>query len=186
MADLRTSICITEDPASQVGKPLASVVEDDLASGKNSQPALICKNQNDGKLKYLQIDDAGNLLVTMDGGGVEKTARGTAVGNTSLTTVCSIALTAGKVYKGLSWVASCFRDAIFEIVAINDPAGTPTEVILADVLAGSGDLTDSGDLPYIKFTAGATAPVLRLRAKNLTVASDFRGTICTKEDTAIP
>jgi hypothetical protein len=182
MSDVRTSFPILED-ATQAGVALHKVLEGDAAAGKNALAALVGKKP-DGSLAYLTLDAAGNIAVTMDGGGTSKRARGTATGATTVTTVCEIALTPSATYRGLSWLVSCFRDAIYEVALINDPSGTPTEVILADMLVGSGDLTDSGALKEVAFTAGADDPVLRLRAKNLTVASDFRGTITTTEDAA--
>jgi hypothetical protein len=186
MTDLRTSFPILEDSGTQAGLPLHKVLEADALTAKNAHAAFVAKRQSDGSARYLNMDSAGNLLVTMDGGGTPKKARGSVVGSTSITTVCDIALSVGAVYKGLSWVVSCFRDAIYEIVAIDDPSGTPTEVILADVLVGSGDITDSGELRNVTFTAGATAPILRVRAKNTSVASDFRASVCTNEDAATP
>lgn len=182
MADIRTAFVTLEDSGG-AGVPLHRVLEGDAAAAKNASPGLVAKKA-DGNLAYLLLDAAGNLSVTLDGGGTAKKARNTAAGSTSLTTVADLALTAGATYRGLSWVVSCFRDAIYEIVLINDPAGTSTETILADVLVGAGDVSDSGALKEISFTAGATAPVLRLRAKNTNVASDFRGTITTTEDAA--
>lgn len=186
MSDLRTSFPTLEDSSTQAGAPLHKVLEADASAAKNASAALIAKRQSDGTLRYLNMDDAGNLLVSQDGGGTYKKARGTTSGSLTNVTVAEISLTANAVYKGLSWVVSCFRDSIYEIAAINDPSGTPTETILADILVGSGDVTDSGALKEISFTAGATSPVLRLRAKNLTVVSDFRGTITTTEDSATP
>lgn len=186
MTDLRTSTPTLEDSSTQEGIPLHKILEADTLTSKNALAAFIAKRQSNGTARYLNVDDAGNLLVTMDGGGTMKKARGTVSGSLTNVTVCEIALTPAAVYKGLSWVVSCFRDAIYEIVAINDPSGTPTETILADVLVGSGDLTDSGELRNVTFTAGATDPVLRVRAKNLTVQSDFRASVCTNEDAATP
>lgn len=185
MADLRTSFPTLEDSGTQAGVPLHKVLEGDSPTAKNASAGLVAKNAA-GNLIYLRTDAAGNLLTTQDGGGTLKTDRGTAVGNASFQTVAEITLTAAAVYKGLSWVVSCFRDAIFEIAVINDPSGTPTEEIIADVLVGAGDMTDSGALKEVTFTAGATDPVLRLRAKNTNALSDFRGTISTTEDTATP
>ena len=180
MADVRESFPTTEN-GSGVGVPLSSVQEGDASAGKNAAPGLVAKD-NTGDLVYLSTNAAGSLNIAISDGSVSKSSRGTVAGNTSMTTVCSIALTAGATYHGLSWVTSCFRDAIYEIVAIDDPAGTPIETILADVLVGSGDFTDSGRLDDVSFVAGATAPVLRLRAKNLNTTSDFRGSISIRED----
>jgi len=183
MADIRESFPTLEDSGSGAGLPLHKVLEGDASAAKNASAGLVAKKASDGTLIYLRTDDAGNLLTTQDGGGTQVKNRGTAAGNTSFTTVAEITLTADANYKGLDWVCSCFRDAIFEIVLIDDPAGTPTEEILADVICGPGDFTDSGSLD-IRFTAGPTDPVLRVRAKNLNTTSDFRASVASTEDAA--
>lgn len=183
MADVRESFPTLEDSSTGAGLPLHKVLEADASAAKNASAGLVAKRASDGTLRYLQLDDAGNLKVTTDGGGTQVKDRGTATGNTSFVTVAEIPLTASAGYVGLNWVCSCFRDAIFEIVLIDDPTGTPTEEILADVICGPGDFTDSGTLD-LRFTAGATDPVLRVRAKNLNTTSDFRATVATTEDAA--
>lgn len=182
MADVRESFPTLEDSGTGAGLPLHKVLEGDASAAKNASAGLVAK-KGDGTLRYLQVDDAGNLKVTTDGGGTQVKDRGTASGNTSLVTVAEITLTADANYVGLDWVCSCFRDALFEIVLIDDPSGTPTEEILADVLCGPGDFTDSGTL-NLRFTAGSTDPVLRVRAKNFNTTSDFRASISTTEDAA--
>jgi hypothetical protein len=183
MADVRESFPSLED-GSQVGQVLRQVQEGDTVASKNGSLAFGFKKVSDNTATFGRIDDSGNLLVTMDGGGTSKRARGKVTGSLTNVTVCEISLTAGATYRGLDWAVSCFRDAVFEMAAINDPAGTPTEVILADALVGSGDYTDSGRLADIVFVAGATSPVLRLRALNLNATSDLRGAITTREDAA--
>lgn len=186
MADKRTSFPSLEDSVTEIGAPLHKVLEADTLTAKNASAAFVAKRQSDGSARYLNLDSSGNLLVALDGAGILKKTRGTMPGSSIFVDVCEIALVAGAVYKGLSWVTSCFRDAIFEIVAVNDPGGAPTEVILADVLVGTGDVTDSGSLADVEFTAGATAPVLRVRAKNANALSDFRASVCTRQDAATP
>lgn len=183
MADVRESFPSLED-GSNVGQVLRAAVEGDTVAAKNGSIAFAFKKVSDNTATFGRVDDAGNLLVTTDGGGTSKRARGKVTGSLTNTTVCEISLTAGATYRGLDWVVSCFRDAVFELVAIDDPAGTPTEVILADVLVGAGDFTDSGRLADVIFVAGATSPVLRLRALNLNALSDLRGAITTREDAA--
>lgn len=182
MADVRESFPTLEDSGTGAGLPLHKVLEGDASAAKNASAGLVA-TRADGSLRYLRVDDAGNLQITLDAGGTRVKDRGTATGNTSFTTVAEITLTASAAYNGLDWVCSCFRDAVFEIVLIDDPNGTPTEEILADVLCGPGDFTDSGKLD-LRFTAGSTDPVLRVRAKNLNTTSDFRASIATTEDAA--
>lgn len=184
MADVRESFPSLEDAGSGAGLPLHKALEGDVITAKNAQGALVAKRVSDSTFRYLNLDDAGNLLVSTDGGGTPMFDSGTASGNVANQTVAEITLTAEAVYHGLDWAVSCFRDAIFEIVAINDPGGTPTEQVLAYALCGPGDLTDSGAMPNLTFTAGDTDPVLRVRARNLNTTSDFRASVATTEDAA--
>lgn len=181
MSDLRVSFPVLEDSATQAGLPLHKVQDGDAYAGKNALPALVAKDAS-GNLHYLITDGAGNLFVNIDGAGTPKKGRGLLVGTASVATVFDIPLVAGKTYSNLSWVVSCFRDAVFEIVHINDPAGTPTEEHLADVLVGSGDFTDSGNLKDVEFVAGATSPVLRVRAYNQNALSDMRAAVTIKQE----
>lgn len=182
MADIRESFPTTEN-GSGVGVPLSSVVEGDAAAAKNASAALVAKDSS-GNLKFILVDDAGNLLVSTDGGGTPAAAAGQVGGSGSFVTVCDIALVAGKTYRAVEWLVNCFRDALFEIVHIDDPTGTPVESVMGWIAVGPGDFTDSGSLKSLTFVAGATTPVLRLRAKNLNAVSDLRGTIACIEDAA--
>lgn len=181
MADLRESFPILENSGTQAGEPLHKVLEGDTPTAKNAMASLSFKDSA-GNLVYPTLDNSGALPVTLEGAKICRTARGTAVGSQSSTVVATIVLTNGKAYENLDWVVSCFRDAIFEIVKIDDVGGTDTETILADVLVGAGDYTDSGELKCQAFTAPATdVNHLVLRAKNINATSDFRGSLSIGE-----
>lgn len=181
MADLRTSFVILEDVSTQAGVPLHKAVEGDAAAGKNAHPSLVAKDGS-GNLVYLKIDSSGALAVTTEGSKVCKSARGTATGSATFVDVATITLTNGATYQDLDWVVSCFRDAVYEVVYVEDVGGLDTETLLADVLCGAGDFTDSGQLKCQSFTVpGSGVNELRLRAKNLNALSDFRGTITIGE-----
>ena len=86
-----------------------------------------------------------------------------------------IALVAGKTYKNIEFLGSCFRDAIFRLVFVNDPSGVPVETELLQFIVGPGQFTFSAQMDCLEFVAPATSPVLRLRAKNHNAPADMRG-----------
>lgn len=130
-----------------------------------------------GNLIAPQLNAAGAMPVTFDA-GVEKYARGTVAGNASITDVATMTLTANKVYKSIEFLVSCFRDALFELVQVDDA----TTTVLADVLVGPGHFTQAVRLENLLITAGASGTqVLKLRAKNFNALSDFRATVTAIE-----
>ena len=182
MADIRVSFPMLEDASTEAGLPLHKVLEGDAILNKNALAALAAKDASDN-FKYLKVNANGELIVNTEGNDlVCMSEQGTITGHkTVYQDVVDIALTAETVYKELSWVCSCFRDAHYEILWIEDEGGTPTEHLLADVLVGSGDLTDSGQL-CVNFTTGATGDqILRARAINQNALSDFRASLSIHE-----
>jgi len=181
MADIRESFAVLEDSGSQAGVPLHKALEGEAVAGKNAHGALVAKNSSE-QFKYLAVNSVGALITTSTGDHVCQFARGKTSGSASPVTVAEIVLVNGEDYENISWVTSCFRDAIFEIVKIDDTAGAATETILAEIVVGPGDFTDSGQLHCVEFTAPASLNnVLRLRASNLNSLSDMRGTISAKQ-----
>lgn len=186
MSDVRSSFPSLEGSAGE-GLPLHKVLEGDASAAKNASAGLVAKRQSDGTLQYINLDDAGNMLVVTDGAGLcKQAATATPIGGSnSKTTVCEIALTIGKQHRNLEWGVTNFRDTIYEIEVIDDPLGTPSIALNHTVLCGPGDMTDTGKLHCFEFdTTGMTAPVLRLSGTNLNSTSDFRGTIAITEDVA--
>lgn len=181
MADLRTSFPMLEDAVTAAGLALHKVLEGDAAAAKNALAGLIARNG--AALAYLKVDPTtGALIVTSEGSKICRTKRGTATGSTAFVDVAVYTLANSKSYEDLNWVVSCFRDAVYEIVYVEDVGGTPIEMILADILVGSGDFTDSGALKCATFTTpGAGVNELRIRAKNQSSLSDFRGSVSIEE-----
>lgn len=114
--------------------------------------------------------------------GTPISARGEAGGSLTNVTVCEIALADGVSFRSLEWAVSSMRDALFQVVLIDDPSGAPVETILADIMVGPGEVFNSGRLGGMSFSSGNTDPVLRLRAKNFNGVSDFRGSITTRQN----
>jgi hypothetical protein len=187
MSDKRPVFPGLEDQTTKGGLPWHGAQEGDSENDRQSAPILTVK-KSDGTLQYIPMDAAGNIPVTLDGAGACKSASTDATpvaGSNSKTQVCEISLTVAKIYRQLEWSVCNFRDTIYDIEVIDDPAGAATVVAAHTVLVGNGDLTDSGVLKCFEFdTTGLTSPVLRLSGTNLNAESDFRGTIAITEDAA--
>lgn len=181
MADLRISFPTLEDAATQAGLPLHKVLEGDSLTSKNAHAVFTAKNDA-GQAKYLLQNDAGETLVSIDGTFVGLSDKGQASGNASVTTIFDLPLQNDYVYKNISFLCSCFRDAEFEIVQIDDSAGTPVETSHFEPLTTPGDNNISHNAPSFTFTAGSTGVcIIRVRAKNINALSDFRASLSIQE-----
>lgn len=180
MADPRTSFMVLEDVSSQAGVPLHKAVEGDAAAGKNAHPVLAAKDPS-GNLIYLKTT-AGGILQTTDAGTVIcKKAKGElAAGSATLALVtgASIPLTVSKTYQAIGFIVSCRRDALFQIVQVDDA----TETILGEVVVGSGAYTVSNTLHCLTFASGSTGTqALKIVAKNFEALSSLRASITCEE-----
>lgn len=188
MADLRESFPTLEDSATGAGLPLHKVLEADASAAKNASASLAAVRDSDDTLRYLRLSDSGALLISDATPGTCKRAGtdGTPVaGSASKTQVAEISLTVAKSYEDLSWSVCNFRDTIYTIELIDDPAGVATIVQTLDIMVGPGDFTDSGrDKCWSFDTTGMTSPVLRLSGTNQNGLSDFRGSISIFEQGA--
>lgn len=183
MADVRTSFVPLEDVSSQAGLPLHKMVEGEATSGKNAQGALVAKDPS-GNAIYLRTNLSNELLVASNSASIANLSdEGGVVGSTSFQTLAEIALQNDYVYQNLSFLGSCFRDAVYEVVQVDDTGGTPVETIHATFRTGAGAYTCSENMDALTFTAGSTGTcVLRIRGKQLqNVASDVDGAIAIQE-----
>jgi len=175
---------VLEDPTTKTGVALAKVLEDDAAAGKNALPALVGKDPA-GNLRYLKTNTAGELVVDTDSEEVACLSESAKVAgnNTTEQDVISITLQNSIEYKKIGWIVSCFRQAEFRIVHMDDDGGVgETENELATILVGPGDYTDSGELDCLNFTSGATGvQVLKVVGLNKDAASDLRATLSLLE-----
>ena len=184
MADKNPVFNTLQNLGDSEGAPIHKGIEGETTAGKNAAPGLVAKDDS-GNFIYLKTNSAGELIVSQDSSelaNLKTTAE--VVGSGTEVLVAKITLTASKVYKGLGWVASCFRDTIFRIVSVDDVGGTPVEDVLVDgILCGPGDFTDSEYLKNMEFTAGSTGvQELQILAVNLNSTSDLRGTLTISEE----
>lgn len=180
MADPRTSFMILEDSATQAGVPLHKIAEGNAVSGKNALPAMVAKDPS-GNFVYLKSNAAGQLLIDQQAQVICKKAQGElAAGSATIADVTSaaITLTADKSYQNVGFIVSCRRDALFQIVQVNDA----TETILGEIVVGSGAYTISSQLHCLSFTSGSTGTQsLKIVAKNFEALSSLRASITVEE-----
>jgi len=178
MSDLRTVFVNLEDASTQAGLPLHKALEGDAILNKNAHGALVAKDSAEN-FKYLEVDDAGALKVSLGSAYACLSDSGTHAGDTSYQTLATIALTTDKVYKDVEALVSCFRDTVFQI--IHNDNGVPT--ILADgIRAGAGAYNQMARFECMEFTAGATGTQeLLIKGKNTVVASTMDATVSVKE-----
>jgi len=182
LVEPRASWPILEDVTSQAGLPLHKVAQDDALSGKNAAAFLGFKNSL-GKLRYPKVDGEDRLIVS--GGASDDYAylsmrgeKDSGSATLALVTGCDIDLVADLTYRDVGFIVSCFRDAHFQIVQVNNL----TETILADILVDSGAPTITGQITALPFAAGSTGvQKLKLLAKNENALSALRGTLTVTE-----
>ena len=179
MADPRVSFPVLEDSGTQAGLPLHKVLQGDALAAKNALAALGFKNAG-GNLRYPLVDAADHLIVTTENGDEACLSDRAefAAGSATNVNISSITLLASTEYKDIGYIVSCFRDALYQLVWVDDV----TETILADIEVGSGQYTSSGQLACLSFTSGAVGTqTLKFVAKNLNALSALRSTLTVSE-----
>jgi len=184
MADKDPVFNIIQDLSSENGVPVHKALEGETTAGKNAVPSMIAKDPS-GNFIYAAANSSGELIIDTDSSELAN-LRATAkvVGSGTEVIVAKITLQANGVYKGLGWVAGCFRDADFRIIGVDDVGVTDVETeMVAGILCGPGDFNDSEQLKNFEFVAGGTGvQELQIVATNLNALSDFRGTLTISEE----
>lgn len=156
-------------------------VEGDAAAGKEGLVAFAFKDST-GDLVLPQLDSSGALPVSAAVTSTRKKSQAgeLAAGSATIADVtnASIALTASKVYYGITAIVSSRRDSLFQLVQVNDA----TTTVLAEAIVGAGQYTFEFDLPDYQFTAGATGTqTLKIMAKNFEALSSLRAVLTVNE-----
>ena len=181
--DPRESFATLEDSSSGAGLPLHRVLAGNTSAAKNALAALVGVDPS-GNLQYLALNASNQLIADTESGNfVCLSDQGeVADGNAALTLVATITLQQLKIYDQISWVVSSRRATLFQIVQIDDAAITAVETILAEIIVGAGDYTDSNEMACLTFTGGAVGDIeIELRAKNFGTLSSMRGSIGVRE-----
>lgn len=175
MSDLREVFPVLVDQVTDEGKALTAAAAGDAAAGKTGLVGFGFKDSS-GNLVLPQLTSGGNLPIQVDDGGLNKSAssNGVVAGSLTVVTVAELTLVADKVYKAIKATGSCFREAIYDLVQLDDV----TETIIGSFIVGPGQFSFNWIGQSKEITAGSTGTQkLILKAKNLQKASDFRGDI---------
>jgi len=183
MADVREVFTVLEDLSTGVGLPWSQAFEGSAAENRNAAPALVAKDTA-GNLIYLKTNLSGELVVSTESEEYALISdSGTNAGNAAFQDIVTLDLQVDLVYKELEIVCSCFRDAVFQVVAISDAGGTPvTTVLINGIRCGAGQYSAIVSLSALMFTAGATGDQeLVVRGKNLNTTSTMDVVVSIKE-----
>lgn len=179
MAHIRESFPMLEDATTKVGEALHKSQNGDASAGKVGATVWAFKDSS-GNLVHPQLNSEGALVVSSEGAGVPRSATsdGEITGSLTLTLICEVALSTDMTYGKIHAHGSCFKEAMFYLVQLDDA----TELILASFIVGPGQYSFMADLKSTEFASGATGTQkLQLKALNLTKASDFLGDISCLE-----
>jgi hypothetical protein len=179
MAHIRESFPILEDAVTKVGEALHKTQNGDASAGKVGSTTWAFKDSS-GNMVHPQLTPEGKLPVDFQGAGVSKSATsdGEVAGSLTLVDICEIALTADKTYGKIHFNSSCFKEAIFYLIQVDDAV----ETIISHSIVGAGQYSSSIHLGEKEIVAGSTGTQkLILKAKNLSKESDFLGDIACLE-----
>lgn len=163
------------NPDTTLGSAIAATV---------ASPAFI---NSAGVLVFPQLDAEGRIRVTMDGSGECNYAYGDLIGSTSFQDVATATLALVKLYEQIGFTVSSATECDWELVHINDAAGTPVETILSAWMTGPGQYSyglDSLHCVDVNTTAGTGVQKLIVRGKLLeATGSELKATVWYKEIT---
>jgi len=182
MADLKQLFHILKDDAGGGGEAPISRIEGEASAAKEGLIGFSFKDSS-GNVVLPQLNAAGEIPVSNEANDLAcLTEQGKATGSLSDVDIALITLSASTVYRRISYIVTCLRASEFRIESVDDKGSGDITTILAQILVGPGDYTDSSELFHLEFTSGSTGvQSLDLVAKNLFDASDLRGTLAVGE-----
>ena len=143
------------------GTTLGSAITSTMAS-----PAFV---NSSGVLVFPQLNAAGQILVSLDTAGQCIHAKGKVTGSTSFQDVATITAALAKLYDKIGFTVSSMTECDWELVYVDDAAGTPVETILAYFDTGPGQYSYCCHLDCVEVdtTAGTAVQKILIRGKLL-------------------
>lgn len=184
MADVKEAFASLEVDGTGVGVALTKRVEGDAAAAKNGAIGFAYKDAS-GNVVLPQLSAAGAVPVAfMDRARLSAKGELAAGSVASLVDVtgASLTLALAKVYTNLSVVGSCRSDSLFQVVHVDDSAGTPTETVVGEFLVGAGQYSFLLHMPGFKLdtTADTGVPLLKIKAENFALANSLRASLAVE------
>lgn len=180
MADIRASVAVLEDSATQAGLPLHKALAGETSVAKNAHGAFVATDAADA-FRYMKVNANRELVVSTESAdlaNLSETAAAVAGSTAAFVDVVTIPLVNSAVYRNFSALLHNTRDFVGRITLDDD--GTPT--VIANGLDSVNGNGFASALEKLEVTAGATgAQNLILQGKNLNTVSDFRGTLAFEE-----
>lgn len=183
MADNKEAFATLEDGSGN-GVALREVQAGDSSAAKNGLIGFSFKDAS-GNVILPSLDSNGAVPVSfMD--KTKKYAKGElAAGSLTsvLVTGAVLTLTVGKKYTNLCLSVSCRSDSLFQLVHIDDSAGTPVSTVKAECIVGAGQYSFNMKLDdFLLDTTGGTGVVLlEVQAKNFEKLNDLRCAFSVQE-----
>jgi len=183
MADKRAAFATLQDFSTDEGLSLHKALEGDASANKNAHGAFVATDAS-GDFQYMRVNSNNELIVDTESAAVACLSESNSTAGNKVTEqeVAKVTLQSSKEYNELSIVGSCFREAQFRLVAVDDVGVTDVETEIARFKVGPGQYSFQADGKCLAFTSGSTGvQELQVLAINLNAASDFDGTISAEE-----
>jgi hypothetical protein len=145
------------NPDTTLGSAIAATV---------ASPAFI---NSSGVLVFPQLTPDGAIVVSTEDTGICHYAVSKVTGSTSFQDVAVFTGALSEVYRNMSFVVASMTECDWELVYIDDAAGTPVETILAYFDTGPGQYSFCCELPCVEVdtTTGTGVQEITIRGKLL-------------------
>lgn len=184
MSDVKEAFATLQDDATAAGLALISRVEGDVAAAKRGSIGFAFKDAA-GNVVLPSLDALGNIKIALMYPPPLSAKGELAAGSLTAIDVtgASITLALAKVYTNLAFAVCCRSDSLFQVVHVNDSAGTPVETVVCEAIVGPGNYTQSIVLPGFKLdtTADTGVPLLKIKAKNFEMLNSLRGSLSVNQ-----
>jgi len=163
---------------------LAKKIEGDAPSTDNGSMAFGFVDSS-GNLVLPALNPDGTLPVAVDSGTPIRARATDGTGSTSLIDLSGALVTAAltKVYTKMSMKVSSRRDTLFQLIYVDDSAGSPTETVLIDTVVGSGQYTDLAYLltDFVDTTGGTGVQEFKVKYQNFSNADAVWASLSVNE-----
>jgi len=180
MAEIRESFATLEDASTQAGVALAARVQGQTATAQQGAIGFAFKDSS-GNVVLPALNPDGTIQISPPAIVSKKSLSGQLASGSAtlvLITGAEITLDPSVAYRNVGFVLSCRRDALFQIIKLDDAVST----VLAEFVVGAGQYTLIGQLDDLEFTTGATGTQkLQVFGQNFGALSSLRATVTCQE-----